>query len=90
MEFDFRWVQMGDKSTQKYRERREESDEDDEEVEPEEEIDIKPNIKSERLSPCEQDVNMSAEQDNNGIKTLMGLHLTFNLEAGSLMPLAIK
>ncbi|XP_011497622.1 PREDICTED: suppressor of fused homolog [Ceratosolen solmsi marchali] len=74
------WVQMcGEKSTEKYRERRDDSDE--------EELDIKPTIKSERLSPCDQDANIP---EDNGIKPLLGLHLTFNLEAGSLLPLAIK
>lgn len=68
----------GDRSTEKYRERRDDSDE---------EEDVKPVIKSERLSPCEQDVNMA---DDSGAKVLPGLHLTFNLEAGSLLPLAIK
>lgn len=76
----YRWVQVNsDKSTEKYRETRNESDEEDE--------DIKPIIKSERLSPCEQDTNLPNE---NFIKVLPGLHLTFNLEAGSLLPLAIK
>jgi suppressor of fused-like protein len=70
----------GEKSTEKYRERRDDSDD-------EENLDIKPTIKSERLSPCEQDVNMI---EDNGVKPLLGLHLTFNLEAGSLLPLAIK
>lgn len=74
----------GERSTEKYRERREDSDEENEE---DEDLDIKPSIKSERLSPCEQDANMS---EDNGIKILLGLHLTFNLEAGSLLPLAIK
>lgn len=68
-----------DKSTEKYREVRNESDEEDE--------DIKPVIKSERLSPCEQDTSL---QNENFVKVLPGLHLTFNLEAGSLLPLAIK
>lgn len=62
---------------ERYRERKDDSDD---------EEDIKPIIKTERLSPCEQDANMSDES----IKTLTGLHLTFNLEAGSLLPLAIK
>lgn len=74
------WVQMAsDRSTERYRERRDESDD--------EEEDIKPIIKSERLSPCEQDSNFS---DETCLKVLPGLHLTFNLEAGSLLPLAIK
>lgn len=74
------WIQMtGDKSTERYRERRDESDD--------EEEDIKPVIKSERLSPCEQDTSFS---DETCLKILPGLHLTFNLEAGSLLPLAIK
>lgn len=76
----YRWVQVNsDRSTEKYREKRNESDEEDE--------DIKPVIKSERLSPCELELNLSHE---NFIKILPGLHLTFNLEAGSLLPLAIK
>lgn len=41
-------------------------------------------VKTERLSPCEQ------EADESSIKILPGLHLTFNLEAGSLLPLAIR
>ncbi|XP_003401432.1 suppressor of fused homolog [Bombus affinis] len=74
------WVQVNsDKSTEKYRETKSESDEEDE--------DIKPIIKSERLSPCEQDTNLPNE---SFIKVLPGLHLTFNLEAGSLLSLAIK
>lgn len=73
------WVQIsGDKSTEKYRERKDDSDD---------EEDIKPVIKSERLSPCEQDVSVAEE---NRIRVLPGLHLTFNSEAGSLLPLAIK
>ena len=73
----------GDKSTEKYRDRREASDDE----ENDDELDVKSYVKSERLSPFEQDVNMS---DENSIKVLSGLHLTFNLEAGSLLPLAIK
>ncbi|XP_015592107.1 suppressor of fused homolog [Cephus cinctus] len=74
------WVQIsGEKSTEKYREKREESDD--------EENDVKPFIKTERLSPCEQDSNFG---DENHVRVLPGLHLTFNLEAGSLLPLAIK
>lgn len=77
-----RWVQItNDRSTEKYRERRDDSDDDDDE-------DVKPIVKTERLSPCEkQDAGVS---DENSIKVLPGLHLTFNLEAGSLLPLAIK
>jgi suppressor of fused-like protein len=71
-----------DRSAERYRERRNDSDDDDEEV------DVKPVVKTERLSPCEQqDANAS---DENSIRALSGLHLTFNLEAGSLLPLAIK
>lgn len=71
-----------DKSAEKYRERRNDSDDDDEEE------DVKPIVKTERLSPCEQQhANIS---DENSIRVLSGLHLTFNLEAGSLLPLAIK
>ncbi|XP_029161034.1 suppressor of fused homolog [Nylanderia fulva] len=78
------WVQItNDKSAERYRERRNDSDDDDDEEE-----DVKPIVKTERLSPCEQqDANVS---DENCIKVLSGLHLTFNLEAGSLLPLAIK
>lgn len=77
-----RWVQItNDKSAERYRERRNDSDDDEEE-------DVKPIVKTERLSPCEQqDANVSNE---NCIRVLSGLHLTFNLEAGSLLPLAIK
>lgn len=76
-----RWVQItNDRSAERYRERRNDSDD--------EEADVKPVVKTERLSPCEQqDANAS---DENSIKALSGLHLTFNLEAGSLLPLAIK
>lgn len=75
-----RWVQItSDKSTERYRERRDNSDDEDE--------DVKPIIKTERLSPCEQDASVA---DESNIKILAGLHLTFNLEAGSLLPLAIK
>lgn len=78
----FRWVQVNsDKSTEKYREIRNDSDDD------EDDEDIKPIIKSERLSPCELDTSLSQD---NFVKVLPGLHLTFNLEAGSLLPLAIK
>lgn len=74
-----RWVQItGDKSAERYRERRDDSDDD------EGEKDVKPMVKTERLSPCEQDA------DEGSIKILSGLHLTFNLEAGSLLPLAIR
>lgn len=48
---------------------------------------MKPIVKTERLSPCEQKHTVS---DENCIRVLSGLHLTFNLEAGSLLPLAIK
>lgn len=77
-----RWVQItNDKSAERYRERRNDSDDDEEE-------DVKPIVKTERLSPCEQqDANISNE---NCLRALSGLHLTFNLEAGSLLPLAIK
>lgn len=88
----------GDKSTEKYRENKEDSDNEEEEkvdednddlIDDDVTEDVKPIIiKAERLSPCEQDVNMS--EDGNGSKALAGLHLTFNLEAGSLLPLAIK
>lgn len=75
-----RWVQVtGDKSTEKYREIKEDSDDED----------IKPIIKTERLSPCEQERD-TGFSDMNCVKVLPGLHLTFNLEAGSLLPLAIK
>lgn len=76
-----RWVQItNDKSAERYRERRNDSDDDEE--------DVKPIVKTERLSPCEQqDANISNE---NCLRVLSGLHLTFNLEAGSLLPLAIK
>ncbi|XP_058795424.1 suppressor of fused homolog [Phymastichus coffea] len=58
-----------------YRESRDDSDE-----EPE------PGVKSERLSPsCER-----AAADEADLRVLRGLQLTFNLEAGSLLPLAIK
>lgn len=67
-----------DKNAERYRERRNDSDDD------EEEKDVKPMVKTERLSPCEQDA------DEGSIKILSGLHLTFNLEAGSLLPLAIR
>lgn len=68
-----------DRSTERYREKRDDSDDDE---------DVKPIVKTERLSPCEQqDANVS---DENSIRALPGLHLTFNLEAGSLLPLAIK
>ena len=78
------WVQVNsDKSTESYREKRNESDDEDDE----DDEDIKPIIKSERLSPCELESNLSHD---NFIKVLPGLHLTFNLEAGSLLPLAIK
>jgi len=64
---------------ERYREKRNDSDDDE---------DVKPIVKTERLSPCEQqDANVS---DENNIRALPGLHLTFNLEAGSLLPLAIK
>lgn len=64
---------------ERYREKKEDSDDDE---------DVKPIVKTERLSPCEQqDANVS---DENSIRALSGLHLTFNLEAGSLLPLAIK
>lgn len=76
-----RWVQVtGDKSTEKYREIKEDSDDED----------IKPIIKTERLSPCEQERDTTGFSDMNCVKVLPGLHLTFNLEAGSLLPLAIK
>ncbi|KAJ8664546.1 hypothetical protein QAD02_006208 [Eretmocerus hayati] len=77
------WVQMGgEKSTISYRDRRENSDDD------EEEVDIKPKIKSERMSPCDQDDAMS--EDEAGVRVFHGLHLHFNLEAGSLLPLALR
>ncbi|XP_077263958.1 suppressor of fused [Temnothorax americanus] len=74
------WVQItNDRSAERYREKRDDSDDDE---------DVKPIVKTERLSPCEQqDANVS---DENSIRALSGLHLTFNLEAGSLLPLAIK
>lgn len=77
-----RWVQItNDKSAERYRDRRNDSDDD-------EEVDVKPVVKTERLSPCEQ--QDASASDENSIRTLSGLHLTFNLEAGSLLPLAIK
>lgn len=76
----YRWVQItNNRSAERYREKRDDSDDDE---------DVKPIVKTERLSPCEQqDANVS---DENSIRVLSGLHLTFNLEAGSLLPLAIK
>lgn len=75
-----------DKSTERYREKRDDSDEDEEEEDEEE--DVKPIVKTERLSPCEQqEANVTEE---TSIRALPGLHLTFNLEAGLLLPLAIK
>lgn len=68
-----------DKSAERYRERRNDSDD--------EEENVKPIVKTERLSPCEQKDTVS---DENCIRVLSGLHLTFNLEAGSLLPLALK
>lgn len=77
--FILRWMKLAaDKSTERYRERKDDSDE---------EEDVKPVIKFERDSPCEEEAN--APEDNS-VKVLEGLHLTFNLEAGSLLPLAIK
>ncbi|XP_046626497.1 suppressor of fused homolog [Neodiprion virginianus] len=77
------WVQMAsDRSTEKYREPQNDSEDDDDDGE-----DVKPTIKTERLSPCENGGNFDEE---NGIRTLPGIHLTFNLEAGGLLPLAIK
>jgi len=84
-----RWVELtNEQNATNYREKKENSDDDDEEE------DVKPIVKTERLSPsCEQS-NSNGEEANNvdetSIKTLFGLHLTFNLEAGSLLPLAIK
>ncbi|XP_066582355.1 suppressor of fused homolog [Prorops nasuta] len=75
------WVQITNDSTEKYRENKNDSDDEDE--------DKKPIIKSERLSPCEQEEAPSFPEENC-VKTLSGLHLTFNLEAGSLLPLAIR
>lgn len=63
----------------RYRERIVDSDD--------EEQDIKPIIKTERLSPCE-DLNKS--QDGITVKPILGLNLFFNMEAGSVLPLAIK
>lgn len=72
-----------ERSTEKYREpNKNDSDEDDDEDE-----DIKPTIKTERLSPCK---NGPSFEDENGVRSLPGIHLTFNLEAGGLLPLAIK
>ncbi|XP_020281845.1 suppressor of fused homolog isoform X2 [Pseudomyrmex gracilis] len=79
------WVQItNDRATEKYRERRDDSDDNDDDDDDDDDEDVKPIVKTERLSPCEkQDVNVS---DENSIKVLPGLHLTFNLEAGSLLP----
>jgi suppressor of fused-like protein len=78
-----RWVELtNDQNATNYREKKENSDDDDDEE------DVKPIVKTERLSPCEhQEVN---HVDETSIRILSGLHLTFNLEAGSLLPLAIK
>ena len=79
-----RWVQVnGEKSTERYREKREESDDEEEN----EELDVKPTIKSERLSPCESDITVP---DETTVKTFPGLHVTFNLESGTILPLALK
>lgn len=73
-----------DKSTQGYREKKiSDSDEEDEE----DKEDVKPIVKTERLSPCEQQ-ELSYDDETN--TPLSGIHLTFDFEAGSLLPLALK
>lgn len=71
-----RWVQLSDIKSETYRESRDDFDEED----------IKPQIKSERASPSEQ----MEEQGENIIKHLSGIHITFNLEAGKLLPLVLR
>lgn len=95
-----RWLPIyGDSSSAThYRDNKQhESDEDTEDDTKEPPVECKPAVvKSERLSPtCEQRVNMSVDEDatdpaSAAVKELQGLHITFNLEAGSLLPLAIK
>ncbi|EZA62527.1 Suppressor of fused-like protein [Ooceraea biroi] len=83
------WVQItNDKSAERYREKRNDSDDEEDEEDEEEKEDVKPIVKTERLSPCEQQESNMVEETS--IRFLSGLHLTFNLEAGSLLPLAIK
>ncbi|KAK0081545.1 hypothetical protein PV325_011997 [Microctonus aethiopoides] len=94
------WVQMvANGSTEKYRERRkDESDDEEPDDQDKDENDeclvsnltSTLSVKSEKLSFDDQHENNSTFNDNFTIKPLNGLHMTFNLEAGSLLPLAIK
>lgn len=86
-------------STEKYRERRkDESDDEEPDDHDKDENDeclvsnltSTLSVKSEKLSFDDQHENNSTFNDNFTIKPLNGLHMTFNLEAGSLLPLAIK
>lgn len=84
-------------SSERYRDRQDtqsgdedDADEDRERDEKEDDVDDeseKAQIKSERLSPCENGVNSNAD---HSVRSLPGLHLTFNLEAGTLLPLALR
>ncbi|XP_034948202.1 suppressor of fused homolog [Chelonus insularis] len=90
------WVQMTNNiSPEKYREKTKDvSDDEEDDVEKEENDDSIENcpprtsIKSDKLSSDRTDPSIL--NDNFTAKPLTGLHLTFNLEAGSLLPLAIK
>lgn len=89
-------MQCEENSTEKYREKKDDSDEEDKEEKDKEEEDNgeedkkeedKKDTKSEKPLSCNLVEN---NPDDKQIKTLYGLHITFNLEAGSLLPLVIK
>lgn len=100
------WVQMSDNNNdEKYREKKnDESDDDDEDDDDniceKDDIDrieknrttdkINKNLSIEQQREHDNNNNDSSFDDSFILKPLIGLHLTFNLEAGSLLPLAIK
>lgn len=89
------WVQMmNNESTGKYREKNKDNSDDDEDDEDNnEDNDHLINNFAVKAEKMQDDASRDADlfnNDNLTVKTLTGLHLTFNLEAGSLLPLAIK
>lgn len=91
---------MTNNNNEKYREKKnDDSDEEDNENNDEKDDieEIESNLRDKNIIKCERNSPMDEQRDDNSsfddsftLKPLAGLHLTFNLEAGSLLPLAIK
>lgn len=77
-----------------YRERKPESDDEDgdnvRQNDAEGNLNPREVVKVEMHSPSDVQMDQPSMDDGFTLKPLNGLHLTFNLEAGSLLPLTIK